>query len=128
MFHYTANSPKNLEATIKSVVENLKEEAFSVQWEFNINEKLAAKGLELDGQYRVLEVCNPKEAQRVLSANPLVSYFLPCKIVVYKEKDGQVKVGMPKPTALINLVEDKGLKNMADDIEKRLIASIEKSV
>lgn len=128
MFHVTIDSSKSLDETIQSVVENLKTEQFGVQWEFNINEKLSGKGFDLDAQYRVLEVCNPKEAYRVLSENPLVSYFLPCKIVVYEDKEGRVKLGMPKPTALISMVEDNALKDIAADIEKRLVTCIEKSV
>jgi len=128
MFHVTMESTKGLEDTIKSVVEKLKSEQFGVQWEFNINEKLSAKGFELDSQYRILEVCNPKEAYRVLSQNPLVSYFLPCKIVVYQDENGQVKVGMPRPTALISMVEDDDLKGIATDIENRLVGCIKNSI
>ena len=127
MFHYTVESTKNLQETIQSLEEELKQEQFGVLWELNINEKLEAKGLNLAETYRILEVCNPKEAYRVLSENPLVSYFLPCKIVVY-EASGKVKVGMPKPTALISMVEGDELKEIAQDIENRLQACINKSI
>jgi len=127
MFHYTVESTKNLQETIQSLAEELKQEQFGVLWELNINEKLEAKGLNLAETYRILEVCNPKEAYRVLSENPLVSYFLPCKIVVYEAR-GKVKVGMPKPTALISMVEGDGLKEIAQDIENRLQACINKSI
>jgi uncharacterized protein (DUF302 family) len=128
MFHYTADSTKSLEETILSLEERLKEEQFGVLWDLNINEKLEAKGLKLDSTYRILEVCNPKEAHRVLSHNPLISYFLPCKIVVYEDGTGHVKVGMPKPTALISMVEDSGLKEIAQDIENRLMSCIQSSL
>lgn len=128
MFDITLDSSKGLEETIDAITKKLKDEQFGVQWIFNINEKLAAKGFELDSQYRILEVCNPKEAYRVLSQNPLASYFLPCKIVVYKNKNGQVKLGMVKPTALINMVDDHHLKDTAVDIENRLVACIKSSI
>ncbi|WP_102691497.1 DUF302 domain-containing protein [Rummeliibacillus pycnus] len=127
MFHYTADSSKNMEETIESLKENLKNEQFGVQWIFNINEKLEAKGLTLPQKYQILEVCNPVEAHRVLTKNPLVSYFLPCKIIVFEENN-QVKVGMPLPTALISMVEDQDLKEIAESIEKRLIHCIEQSL
>ncbi|MDD9150256.1 MULTISPECIES: DUF302 domain-containing protein [unclassified Sporolactobacillus] len=128
MFHITMDSSKGLKETIESVTEKLKEEQFGVQWVFNVNEKLSAKGFELGSQYRILEVCNPKEAHRVLSRNPLASYFLPCKIVVYSDKSGKVKVGMPKPTALITMTEDDHLKDIAADIENRLVRCIQSSL
>lgn len=127
MFHFTAKSSKNMEETISNLEENLKKEKFGVQWVFNINEKLGAKGLNLPQNYRVLEVCNPFEAHKVLSKNPIVSYFLPCKIVVYEDQ-GDVKVGMPRPTVLIQMVEDQELKEIAESIETRLIQSIESSL
>lgn len=127
MFHYTVESSKKFLDTINSLEEQLKHEQFGVLWELNINEKLEAKGLNLAESYRILEVCNPKEAYRVLSENSLVSYFLPCKIVVY-EADGKVKVGMPKPTALISMVEGDDLKGIAQDIENRLQQCINKSI
>ncbi|ARP43103.1 hypothetical protein GTHT12_01568 [Geobacillus thermodenitrificans] len=73
----------------------------------------------------ILEVCNPQEAARVLSENLLVGYFLPCKIVVYVE-NGVTKIGMPKPTMLVGMVSEPTLEKLAADIEKRLIACIDR--
>ena len=54
--------------------------------------------------------------------------MLPCKMVVYEdEQDGKTKIGMPKPTELINLVGDDSVNDIAKDIEDRLIECIEKS-
>lgn len=127
MFHYTVESTKSLQTTLLSLEEQLKDEQFGVLWDLNMNEKLEAKGLNLEDHYRILEVCNPKEAYGILSKNPLVSYFLPCKIVVH-EAGAKVQVGMPKPTALIGLVEDDELKAIAQDIENRLQLCINKSI
>ncbi|PMC40756.1 hypothetical protein CJ195_03345, partial [Bacillus sp. UMB0899] len=92
-----------------------------------IKEKLQEKGLEFDSDYLVLEVCNPHEAQRVLKENLLVGYFLPCKIVVYSD-NGKTIIGMPRPTALINLVNNEEVKKLARDIEERLMICINKSI
>lgn len=127
MFHYTVETSKTIEEAISSLEERLKEEKFGVLWQFDIKEKLQEKGLNFDRSYRVLEVCNPHEAQRVLKQNTMVGYFLPCKIVVYEDA-GKTKIGMPKPTALIDMVNDEALKDLAGDIEKRLMNCIDKSV
>ncbi|MHA6250354.1 DUF302 domain-containing protein [Paenibacillus bovis] len=127
MFHYTIETNKSIEDAIKSLEVNLKEEKFGVQWQFDIKETLQKKGYELDHPFTVLEVCNPIEAQRVLSTNQLIGYFLPCKIVVYEDDKGKTNIGLPKPTALIQMVEDEELQEIATDIEERLIACIDKS-
>jgi|SRR5690606_33964210 len=127
MFHYTVDTSKSIDEAIRSLEENLKEEKFGVQWQFNVKETLESKGFELEKPFIILEVCNPQEAQNVLSANQLIGYFLPCKIVVYEDSNGITKIGMPKPSALIQMVEDDSLQNVATDIEERLIACIDKS-
>jgi uncharacterized protein (DUF302 family) len=126
MFHYTVETNKTIEDAVKSVEEALKEEKFGVQWSFNIKEKLHEKGVELDNDFIVLEVCNPHEAKRVLTENSLVGYFLPCKIVVYKEHE-QTKIGMPRPSELMKILEDPKLEEIAMDIEKRLIRCLDQA-
>lgn len=127
MFHYTVETEKSIEDAIASLEVSLKEEKFGILWQFDIKDKLQEKGLEFNQQYRVLEVCNPHEAQRVLLENQLVGYFLPCKIVVY-EDNGKTMIGMPKPSSLISMLEDDKIKELAIDIEKRLITCIDRSI
>lgn len=127
IFHYTVETTKTIDEAIQSLEKTLNEEKFGVLWQFDIKEKLQEKGLDFNQPYRVLEVCNPVEAQRVLSQNQLVGYFLPCKIVVYEDAE-KTKIGMPKPTALIQLAGDESITELARDIENRLIGCIDKSI
>ena len=127
MFDYTVSTEKSLEQAIASLEENLKSEGFGVLWNFNLTAKLQEKGMEFNTPYTVLEVCNPKEAQHILSENLLAGYFLPCKIVVY-EDDHVIKVGMPKPSSLIEMLQNDDMKAFALDIEKRLISCIDRSI
>lgn len=128
MFDYTVMTTKTIDEAINALEENLKKEKFGVLWKLNINEKLQEKGVELNQAYRVLEVCNPNEAKRVLTHNQLAGYFLPCKIVVYDDQ-GVTKIGMPKPSILMNLADNsESLKEIALDIEKRLISCIDHSI
>ncbi len=109
--------------TIKILEESLKREGFGASWQFSVTEKLQEKGLDFPIPFVILEVCNPQEAARVLSENLLAGYFLPCKIVVYSENE-TTKIGMPKPTMLISMINHEELKNLAEDIENRLISCI----
>lgn len=127
MFHYTVETKQSVEEAMTTLENNLKEEQFGVLWQFDIKNKLQEKGLDFDQTFHILEVCNPKEAKNVLEKNLLAGYFLPCKMVVYDE-NGTTKIGMPKPTSLIQMVEDEEIKNLAADIEERLIGCMDKSV
>jgi len=128
MFHYTVETEKSMEKAIHALEEKLKEEKFGVLWQFDVKETLNNKGFDFEQAYQVLEVCNPKEANNVLSQNQLIGYFLPCKMVVYQDiETNKVKIGMPKPTALIEMVHDASLQKFAADIEERLIVCIDKT-
>ena len=107
--------------------QNLKEHKFGILWQLNIPAKLQEKGVNsYTNPYRILEVCNPNDAARVLNHNELVGYFLPCKITVY-ESEGKTKIGLPKPTALIGILEDNELKAIAEEIESILIKVLDES-
>ncbi|BCJ88284.1 DUF302 domain-containing protein [Effusibacillus dendaii] len=123
MFHYTVETSKSVEDAVQAVEESLKKYKFGVLWHFNITSKLQEKGVDFTQPYRVLEVCNPVEAARVLSQNGLMGYFLPCKVVVYEE-NGKTKIGLPKPTVLVDVVNDPGLKEIAQEVENTLIQAI----
>lgn len=126
-FHYTVETEKSMDEAVKALEASLKEEQFGVLWDFDLTAKLQEKGLDFNTGYRVLEVCNPKEANRVLQEDKVVGYFLPCKIVVY-EDEGKTKIGLPKPTTLIELANNDKLTKIATDVENRLIRSIDQSI
>lgn len=127
MFNYTVETEKSVNQAVQSLEEALKEEKFGVLWNFDLTAKLQEKGEDFNTPYTILEVCNPKEANKVLSSNLMIGYFLPCKIVVYEE-GGSTKIGMPKPTSLISMAEGHDVQAIAEDIEKRLISAIDKSI
>ncbi|MFC0523826.1 DUF302 domain-containing protein [Pontibacillus salicampi] len=126
MFHYTVETSKSVQVAVQDVQEELQKEKFGVLWDFDVQDTLQQKGYEFTDSYRILEVCNPGEAKRVLEQQPLVSYFLPCKVVVYEE-DGVTKIGMPKPTALFNLLEDEAIQAIGRDIEERMTSCLNKA-
>ncbi|WP_050613981.1 DUF302 domain-containing protein [Bacillus testis] len=119
MFHYTIDVPFSVEEAITRLEASLKEEQFGVQFQFNVQETLQKKGFDFDSTFVILEVCNPKEAKRVLEEDLMMGYFLPCKLVVY-EKENQTKVGMLKPTALTDMIDNEQIKAIAGSIEERL--------
>jgi uncharacterized protein (DUF302 family) len=117
LFHYTVETNKSIDEAISSLEQNLKEEKFGILWQLDLPAKLHEKGVEsYNNEYRILEVCNPVEAAKVLEINELVGYFLPCKIVVYRS-NGITKIGLPKPTMMVSMIDDPQLKKIAENIE-----------
>jgi uncharacterized protein (DUF302 family) len=122
-FHYTVETTKTIEEAVNSLEEVLKNYKFGILWNFDLTAKLQEKGQNFNVPYRILEVCNPIEANRVLTQNQQVGYFLPCKIAVYKDGD-TTKIGLPKPSMLMEVINDPALKDIAAEVETNLINAI----
>ncbi|WDL96585.1 DUF302 domain-containing protein [Alicyclobacillus sp. ALC3] len=127
MFHYTVETKKTLDEAVQSLAESLKTHNFGILWDLDIPSTLQSKGVDFSQPYRVLEVCNPSKAKEVLGQNSLVGYFLPCKIVAY-EDHGTVKMGFPKPSMLMEVIQDPSLKAVAEEVEQTLMAAVKEAM
>ena len=123
---YKVQTEKSFEMAIEDLKASLSNHHFGVLWELNFKEKLKEKGLDFDRNFKILEVCNPGQAKKVLEENIEVGFFLPCKMVVYEDR-GATFIGMPRPTGLIALIDDSKLANIALQVENELKAAIEES-
>lgn len=124
MFDYTVTTGKEFTQAVEELKKALTERKFGVLWELDVPSKLKEKGVEYEGPFRILEVCNPLRAKGALEANVRAGYFLPCKVVVYVE-DGKTKIGMPRPTVLIGLLGDESLRQVAEEVEADLAAAMD---
>jgi uncharacterized protein (DUF302 family) len=82
------------------------------------------KGVPFGPQCRILEVCNPHQAEAVLEASPRISTALPCRIAVY-EHGGKTVVSTLKPTAVLSLFGNPELQPVAQDVEAAIIRMID---
>ncbi|GGL55025.1 DUF302 domain-containing protein [Sporolactobacillus putidus] len=126
-FHYSVTTDKTIDEAISALEQNLKKNKFGILWHLDLPAKLQGKGVNsYTSPFHIFEVCNPAEAAKVLNYNPLAGYFLPCKITVY-ECEGKTKLGLPKPTAMIGLLNDPDLKTVAEKVEGILTGVLEDS-
>lgn len=124
---YEKITNKSFDEAIESIKSQLKERKFGVLWQLNFKDKMAEHEIDFQNNFMILEVCNPQKANEVLTKHLDVGYFLPCKVVVY-EKDGAVRIGTAKPGMLIGMMGYDDLGNVASDVEKILIESIDAAV
>lgn len=124
---YEKTTEKSFIKAVESIKNALKERQFGVLWELNFKDKMSEHQIDFPNNFLILEVCNPQKANEVLSKHIEVGYFLPCKVVVY-EKDGVVRIGTAKPEMLIGMMGYDDLNQVASDVEKILIESIDAAV
>ena len=93
---------------------------FGVLANHNLREKMESKGVPFGRECRVLEVCNPKQAQVVLNQAIAVSTALPCRISIYEE-GGRTILATIKPTALLTMFNAPGAAATAREVEDEMV-------
>jgi uncharacterized protein (DUF302 family) len=100
-------------------IASLKKEGFGVLTEIDVKEKFKEK-LGIDFQkYVILGACNPPYAHQAIMAEENIGLLLPCNVIVY-EKDNKTVLAIIKPTVTMQMVENKSLSGLAQDVEAKL--------
>ena len=124
---YIVETKKDVETAARDLEEAVKRNKFGVLHIHNLKQTLKEKGIDFPNACRILEVCNPQQATRVLSQNMAVNLALPCRISVYEE-GGKTKIGMVRPTALLAIFPGaEKLKPIAEEVEQQTIKMIEEA-
>lgn len=93
---------------------------FGVQAYHNLREKMEAKGVAFSREVRVVEVCNPGHAAKVLAQDIEISTALPCRISLYEE-GGRTVLATMKPSALLTMFAAPGAAATAQEVETTLV-------
>lgn len=117
--YYIVESSKTFEQASTDLEEAVKRNQFGVLHIHDLGNTLRSKGVDFKENCRVFEVCNPVQANKVLSTDMRLNMALPCRISVYTEQ-GQTKIGMIKPAPLLaSLSQDATLAQVAHEVEAK---------
>lgn len=89
----------------------------------DLQQTMKSKGVELSIPCLVYEVCNPRQAKKVLEADGALSAALPCRISVYQAADG-MHLATILPTAMMGMFDAPGLQAVASEVEEVVLAMI----
>ena len=70
-------------------------------------------------KYTILGACNPPLAHKALQAEEEIGLLLPCNVIVY-EKDNKTAVSVFNPGLMSQVVDNKNLKPVADEVQEKL--------
>lgn len=113
--------------SVQEVIDSLKEVAprykYGIQHIHNVKETLKSKGIELENECQIVDICNPIVAQKFLSEDMSLSIIMPCKISVYTQ-DGETMIAM---NSLVQLVDDinPDLIELAQETQEVLLEIID---
>jgi len=109
----------SFEKAVELVTEELKKEGFGILTQIDVKEKFKEK-LNIDfKKYVILGACNPPSAHKAILAEETIGLMLPCNVIVYEKGDKTV-VGIIKPTAVMRMIENEKLKDIAENVEAKL--------
>lgn len=122
---YHHKTKLSYEESIESVKASLMEHKFGTLCTIGLSDKFKDQNLEYEGRLTILEVCNPKEANKIITINPKALYILPCKIIV-QEFEGTTTIKMITPTSMFAIFDNPELTEIAQNIENIIVEAIEK--
>ena len=112
--------PMDFERVIDEVTEALKAEGFGVLTDIDVQATLKKKLGEEMPPYRILGACNPPLAHQAITNEPSIGLLLPCNVVVRQEENGTVHVEFMDPAAVLNLVDNPAVGELAGEVKSRL--------
>lgn len=115
---YVKDTAKDVTQAVADLERSVAKHGFGLLHSYDFRKTLGEKGFPLANECRVLEICNPGQASRILQQDMALNMALPCRVSVYQE-NGRTKIGMILPTALLGLVSSSDdLRAQAAEVER----------
>lgn len=118
---YQIKSNKSLDEIERGLQESAARHRFGIIATHDLQDTLRKKGVELDMECRIYEVCNPVQVKKVLEADGAVSTALPCRISVYGSK-GEYTLATMRPTEMMKAFGKPEIEPVAQEVENVVVA------
>lgn len=117
----------SFEEAVEMTRKALAHQGFGVLTEIDVKATLKAKLDEDMEDYLILGACNPALAHRAVDVDRQIGLLLPCNVVVRSDpkRDGVVIVDAMDPQIMVQVADQPGLREVADDAAVRLHAAID---
>ncbi len=120
MYGFSITMKGSMDEIVQKVADALKTEGFGILTEIDVQATLKNK-IDVDRKpYKILGACNPQLANQTINAEPDIGLLLPCNVVVREEEDGSMTVAFMDPMAVMDLVNNEKVHEVAKDVKARL--------
>ena len=118
---------KSVQEVKQALEEKAKAKGFGVMSVHEVSNILKNKGVPIDYECVIVEVCSPKHASQVLSKNAFISTAMPCRIAIF-QRDNKTVVSTIAPIAMLDMYDEPELKPVAEEVEKLMKEIMEESL
>lgn len=108
------------DVAIEKIKGALAQEGFGILTEIDVAATLKIKLNKEISPYLILGACNPEFAHQALEMDPSIGLLLPCNVVVRQDEQGNVHVAFTDPDAVLALVNDPKISQIAKEVRQRL--------
>jgi len=124
---YIVETEKTVEQAVKDLEQAVISNKFGILHMHDLKATMNQKGIDFSNECKIFEICNPKQANAVLTVDMSLNMALPCRISIWQE-NGQVKIGTIQPTAILSSLSDsEQLKTIAKEVESIINAIIDQA-
>ncbi len=116
-------TPEEVEQLLREAAQRHK---FGVLHVLDLKHTLHDKGIDLDSEVRIYDVCNPLAASQALHQDMATATVLPCRIAVYSNAGGST-IATVKPTDLFTATGLAHSDTLVQDVERELLAIIDEA-
>jgi uncharacterized protein (DUF302 family) len=120
MMLYQIASTRSLDEIDRGLQESAARHRFGVLTIHDLQDTMRKKGVTLDMECRIYEVCNPVQAKKVLDADGAISTALPCRISVYGSK-GNYTLATMRPTEMMKAFGKPEIEPVAREVEDTIV-------
>lgn len=120
MYGFSVSLKGDMQSIREQVTAELQKEGFGVLTEIDVAATLKKK-IDVERRpYLILGACNPQLANQAINADPDIGLLLPCNVVLREEEDASITVSFMDPVAVLSLVEQAGVEELAAEVRTRL--------
>ena len=125
---YIVESGKIFDQASADLETAVKRNGFGVLHIHDLGNTLRGKGVAFGKECRILEICNPIQAAKVLSSDMRLTMALPCRVSVFTE-GGLTKIGFLSPVQMLSsLSEDPALTQVAEEVEQKIKLMVDEAL